>query len=69
MKSNRSTKDDLKQRLTVTLAPGQRVKLEALAEANNTTLAFIVRYALTEFVERHQSTQLELKFPPGSEED
>ena len=43
----RAVSDD---RLTVTLATGQRRALEVIARHNNTTLAFVVRYALAEFV-------------------
>ena len=56
-----------RNRLTITLGPGQRRELEAIAHANNTTLAFVVRYALAEFVDQHKNMQLELKFPSGSE--
>lgn len=52
-----------KERITITLGPGQRERLEALAQANNATLAFVVRYALNEFIDRHEDMQLELKFP------
>ena len=51
-------------RLTVSLAPGHRKALEAIAERNNTTLAFVVRYALTEFISDSQGKQLALRFPP-----
>ena len=50
-------------RLTVTLAPGQREALQIIADHNNTTLAFVVRYALTRFVREAQSRQLRLEFP------
>jgi len=54
-------------RLTVTLAPGQREALEAIAKRNHATLAFVVRYALTQFIESHRDSQLPLAFPsiPG----
>ena len=55
-------------RLTITLGPGQREALERLAQANGTTLAYVVRYALREFVEQHQEPQLELKFPELGQE-
>ena len=53
-------------RLTVTLAPGQKKKLQELAKQNGTTLAFIVRYALNEFLGRAQDRQLTFDFrlPP-----
>ncbi len=60
-------------RLTVTLGEGQRQALEAIARGNNATLAFVVRYALTRFIESHRDRQLRLEFPalpnPGSTEE
>jgi hypothetical protein len=55
-------------RVTVTLAPGQRAVLERIAKQNETTLAFVVRYALKQFVQESDGGQLKLKFPisPGS---
>lgn len=50
-------------RLTVSLAAGQREALEKIAKRNHTTLAFVVRYALTECIERHSGGQLTLTFP------
>lgn len=50
-------------RLTVSLAPGQREALTAIAERNNTTLAFVVRYAIARFVEENRDRQLRLQFP------
>ncbi len=52
-----------KARLTVTLAPGQRSALEAIAEHNETTLAFVVRYALRRFIDEHGQGRLPLEFP------
>lgn len=40
-------------RLTVSLAPGQREMLEEIAKQNDTTLAYVVRYALKKFAEEH----------------
>lgn len=48
-------------RLTVSLGEGQKSKLEALADANGVPLAFVVRYALDEFLERRREHQLQLK--------
>ena len=50
-------------RLTVTLAPGQRAILERIAEQNGTTLAFVVRYALKHFTQESEHRQLKLEFP------
>lgn len=50
-------------RVTVTLAPGQRAVLERIAERNETTLAFVVRYALKQFIQESESGQLKLEFP------
>jgi hypothetical protein len=51
-------------RLTVSLAPNQREALEAIAAQNAATLAFVVRYALTRFIEEHRDRQLQFQFPP-----
>ncbi|MDZ4817780.1 MAG: hypothetical protein SGJ20_02280 [Planctomycetota bacterium] len=50
-------------RITVTLAPGQRSVLERIAEQNGTTLAFVVRYALKQFIQDSERGQLKLEFP------
>jgi len=52
-------------RVTVTLAQGQRAVLERIAEQNGTTLAFVVRYALKQFIQESESGQLKLEFPVG----
>jgi len=57
------------KRLTVTLAPGQRAVLERTALRNNTTLAHVVRYALTSFIKEHRDAQLRLDFPPNGDTD
>lgn len=54
-----------KSRLTVTLGPGQRESLVAIAKRNNTTLAFVVRYAVRSFIEEHGQSRLPLEFPDG----
>lgn len=51
------------ERVTVTLAPGQRETLERIAELNGTTLAFVVRYALKRFLQESESRQLRLDLP------
>jgi hypothetical protein len=51
-------------RITVTLANGQRKILERIASENGTTLAFVVRYALKQFIKRSETGQLKLEFPP-----
>lgn len=55
-------------RLTITLAPGQREALHELAKANHTTLAYVVRYALAQFLEEHSGPQmrLDLRFCPSA---
>jgi hypothetical protein len=50
-------------RVTVTLAPGQRDALERVAKSNGTTLAFVVRYALKQFIQESEGGQLKLQFP------
>jgi hypothetical protein len=53
----------LNDRLTVSLAPGQRAALEALAQENGMKLAQVVRYALNDFIERNSTRRLDLNFP------
>ena len=55
-------------RLTVSLRPGQRKALEDLAESNGTTLAYVVRYALSEFIEVHRDKQIPFRFSIKDEE-
>lgn len=50
-------------RLTVTLAPGQRESLEAIATHNGTKLAFVIRYALKRFIDQPDSYQIRLDMP------
>ncbi len=59
-KRRRSISED---RLTVSLAPGQRQALEAVAQQNQVKLAYVVRYALTDFIKQHRNKQLRLDFP------
>jgi hypothetical protein len=59
-KANRTVSED---RLTVSLAPGQREALESVAVENSVKLAFVVRRALTEFIENHRDRQLPFTFP------
>lgn len=47
-------------RLTITLGQGQREALQAIADRNHTTLAFLVRYALDRFIEEHCQKQLRI---------
>ena len=51
-------------RLTISLGGGQRNELEAIAKANHTSLAFVVRHALNYFVAQHKDKQLRLDLPP-----
>jgi hypothetical protein len=51
----------------VTLAEGQRQALQSIAEKNGATLAFVVRFALREFIRLHTDGQLRLTFPSGEE--
>lgn len=52
-------------RVTVTLAQGQRGVLDRIAEQNGTTLAFLVRYAVKQFIQESERGQLKLEFPVG----
>ncbi len=65
MPSENTASDGVKRRITVTLGPGQREALEAIAKHNGATLAYVIRYALKEFTTRHRDDQLPLPFPDG----
>jgi hypothetical protein len=54
-------------RLTVSLGPGQRKMLEDIAELNGVKLAYVVRYALSHFIDENRDKQISLRFPEGSE--
>ena len=54
---------EIQERLTVTLGPGQREALEAIAAGNDAGLAFVVRRAIREFIENHCEGELPLSFP------
>ena len=60
MISQPSEKND---RLTISLAPGQRDNLERIADRNHTSLAFVVRYALTQLTRQYSERQLPLDYP------
>ena len=53
-------------RLTITLGPGQREALQAIADRNNAAMAFVVRYALDQFIHEQGTRQLRLEFPDRS---
>jgi hypothetical protein len=50
-------------RITVTLASGQREVLERIAKQNETKLAFVVRYAIKQLIRNSEGGQLRLEFP------
>jgi hypothetical protein len=50
-------------RLTISLGPGQRGALQAIADTNRTSLAFVLRYALEKFIAENKDKQLPLAFP------
>ena len=55
-------------RLTISLGAGQKAALQAMAEANHTSLAFVLRYALEKFINDNKTRQLPIVFPAGDEE-
>jgi hypothetical protein len=59
----RKPKKKISDRLTISLGPGQREALQAIAETNRTSLAFVLRYALERFIAENQDKQLPLAFP------
>lgn len=61
MSKARKRKLNLNGRLTVTLGAGQRKALEAIAKQNNAVLAFVVRRALTDFIDRNADAALPLR--------
>lgn len=62
MATNENSKATLADRITISLAYGQREALEEIAARNNATISFVVRYALNEFLEKHEGKQLPLSF-------
>ena len=59
----------LADRLSLTLAPGQRDTLESIARLNGVSLAHVVRVALTNFIARNADKQLPLAFPTWPEQE
>lgn len=59
MNSPKTTKSG-SRRLTISLGEGQRRDLEAIAETNHTSLAFVIRHALNHFILEHKDKQLHL---------
>jgi len=51
---------NMADRITISLAPGQRETLEEIAENNSATISFVVRYALNEFLDKYKGKQLSL---------
>ena len=62
MANNEKPKASSPDRITISLAHGQREALEEIASRNNATMSFVVRYALNEFLEKHKGKQLSLSF-------
>ena len=62
MATNEKYKATPSNRITISLAHGQREALEETAARNNATISFVVRYALNEFLEKHEGKQLPLSF-------
>jgi len=50
------------ERLTVSLAPGQRQTLDGIAEQNGVALSYVVRRAITEFLAKSNDGQMSLPF-------
>jgi len=49
-------------RITISLALGQREALEKIAEQNGAAISYVVRYAINEFLEKLEGKQLPLTF-------
>lgn len=58
-----STDQGRVDRLTISLAPGQREALQEVADLNNVSLADVVRYAIARLVEDPNRRQLAFRFP------
>ena len=50
-------------RLTISLGEGQRQELEAIAQTNHSSLAFVIRHALNHYITEHKDKQLRLNLP------
>ena len=60
MESKHKSKKTPADRITISLAPGQREFLEEIAQSNNAPISFVVRYALSEFFDKYKGKQLPL---------
>lgn len=60
MASKEKSQKAIVDRITISLAPGQREILEEIAEKNSATISFVVRYALNEFLDKYKGKQLSL---------
>jgi hypothetical protein len=67
MKKMAKRKTSEADRLTVSLGPGQRKVLENIADLNGVKLAYVVRYALTYFINENREKQFTLRFPTETE--
>ena len=62
MTTKNKSKKTSSDRITISLAPGQRKALEDLADQNGAPISFVVRYAINEFLEKHEDRQIPLTF-------
>lgn len=62
MAANDKSKATSSDRISISLAHGQREALEDIAARNSATISFVVRYALNEFLEKYEGKQLSLIF-------
>ena len=62
MSAGAKSKTTHQERITISLAPGQRQLLESIAKQNNATLSYVIRYALSKFLEKREDKQLPLSF-------
>ena len=60
MESKDKPKKAPADRITISLAPGQRDFLEEIAQSNNAPISFVVRYALSEFFDKYKGKHLPL---------
>ena len=60
MESKDKSKKTPADRITISLAPGQREFLEEIAQSNIAPISFVVRYALNEFFDKYKGIQLPL---------
>ncbi len=63
MAKKRLNKRAARERLSVTLTAAQRRALQAIANRNHTSVAYVIRYALDGFIKGAKDKRLTLRLP------